>query len=151
MIRQHPFVNKKAEIPKDASDFAVDVSDLKIEDLIMASDMLITDYSSIVFEYSLFEKPMIFFAYDLEDYEKQRGFYYPVRELMPGPVCTDLHDVSREIRRMESGFDRMKVRAFKYRFMGGCDGHATSRGLALMDKTRMKKEKHPDTEGLRNG
>lgn len=151
MIRQHPFVKKKAEIPKDASDFAVDVSDLKIEDLIMASDMLITDYSSIVFEYSLFEKPMIFFAYDLEDYEKQRGFYYPVRELMPGPVCTDLHDVSREIRRMESGFDRMKVRAFKYRFMGGCDGHATSRVLALMDKTRMKKEKHPDTEGLRNG
>ncbi len=139
LVRQHPFVKKKAEIPKEAKDFAYDVSGLRIEDLIMASDLLVTDYSSIVFEYSLFEKPMIFFAYDLEDYGKQRGFYYPVREMMPGPVCSTTHDVSRTIRRTETGFDLMSVRAFKYRFMGACDGHATGRVLQLMDSVHERK------------
>ena len=141
LIRQHPFVRKKAVIPKGAEGFAMDVSDLRIDDLIIASDMLITDYSSIVFEYSLFEKPMVFFAFDLEDYEKQRGFYYPVREMMPGPVCQSTHDVAREIRRMETGFDWLRVREFKYRFMGGCDGHATDRILRLMDAVRKKKKR----------
>lgn len=141
LIRQHPFVRKKAVIPKGAEGFAMDVSDLRIEDLITASDMLITDYSSIVFEYSLFEKPMVFFAFDLDDYEKQRGFYYPVREMMPGPVCRSTHDVAREIRRMETGFDWLRVREFKYRFMGGCDGHATERILRLMDAVREKKKR----------
>jgi CDP-ribitol ribitolphosphotransferase len=141
LIRQHPFVRKKAVIPKGAEGFAMDVSDLRIEDLIIASDMLITDYSSIVFEYSLFEKPMVFFAFDLEDYEKQRGFYYPVREMMPGPICHSTHDVAREIRRMETGFDWLRVREFKYRFMGGCDGHATERILRLMDAVREKKKR----------
>lgn len=140
LIKQHPFVKKKAKIPTEAAGFAIDVSDLRIEDLIMASDMLVTDYSSIVFEYSLFEKPMIFFAYDLEDYDKQRGFYYPVRDMMPGPICASTHDLAREIRRMDQGFDRVRVRSFKYRFMGGCDGHATSRILNLMDKVRRKAE-----------
>lgn len=139
LIKQHPFVKKKAEIPKDLRDFAYDVSDQRIEDLIMASDLLITDYSSIVFEYSLFEKPMVFFAFDLEDYEKQRGFYYPVREMMPGPVCMTTHDVTREIRRTGRDFDLMRVRAFKYRFMGSCDGHATSRILKLMDEVSARK------------
>lgn len=141
LIRQHPFVRKKAVIPKGAEGFAMDVSDLRIEDLIIASDMLITDYSSIVFEYSLFEKPMVFFAFDLEDYEKQRGFYYPVREMMPGPVCRSTHDVAREIRRTETGFDWLRIREFKYRFMGGCDGHATERILRLMDAVREKKKR----------
>ena len=141
LIRQHPFVRKKAVIPKGAEGFAMDVSDLRIEDLIIASDMLITDYSSIVFEYSLFEKPMVFFAFDLEDYEKQRGFYYPVREMMSGPICHSTHDVAREIRRMETGFDWLRVREFKYRFMGGCDGHATERILRLMDAVREKKKR----------
>ena len=141
LIRQHPFVRKKAVIPKGAEGFAMDVSDLRIEDLIIASDMLVTDYSSIVFEYSLFEKPMVFFAFDLEDYEKQRGFYYPVREMMPGPICHSTHDVAREIRRMETGFDWLRVREFKYRFMGGCDGHATERILRLMDAVREKKKR----------
>lgn len=145
LIKQHPFVKKKAVIPKEAEDFAYDVSDMRIEDLIMASDLLITDYSSIVFEYSLFEKPMLFFACDLEDYEQQRGFYYPVTEMMPGPVAKTTHDVTRIIRRMDQNFDLVRVREFKYRFMGACDGHVTGRILKLMDtiseQKRQEKEK----------
>lgn len=146
LIRQHPFVKKKADIPKEAADFAFDASDMRIEDLIMSSDVLVTDYSSIVFEYSLFEKPMIFFAYDLDDYEKQRGFYYPVREMMPGPLCQTTHDVIRSIRRTEGGFDLMSVRAFKYKFMGACDGYATARILRLMDSVKTGKAEEADIQ-----
>ena len=58
-----------------------------IERLLDIADVCITDYSSIAFEYSIMEKPIIFFAYDLEDYIDERGMYFNYDEITPGPVC----------------------------------------------------------------
>ena len=141
LIKQHPFVKNRPAVPKEAADFAFDVSDrLPVEELMTAADICITDYSSIVFEYSLFEKPILFFAYDLEAYEQERGFYYPVQEMMPGPAAKDTRELVREIRQAERSFDLPRVREFKYRFMGGCDGHATARILHLCDEVRAGKK-----------
>ena len=61
LFKHHPLVQKLPEIPHEYSNFAVDVTHLMdIEDLLCVSDICITDYSSLVFEYSLFEKPIIF-------------------------------------------------------------------------------------------
>ena len=69
LLKHHPFVKKLPEVPEDCQNFAMDVTKaLDIDKLLCASDVCISDYSSLIFEYSLFERPMIFLAYDLDDY-----------------------------------------------------------------------------------
>ncbi len=75
VFKHHPIVRKKPSIPEEYVDFAIDLSDLMdIEELLCVADICISDYSSLVFEYSLFEKPIVFFAYDLNNYFDWRGF-----------------------------------------------------------------------------
>lgn len=133
VCKHHPFVSNPPVIPKDCEDFARDVTkELPIEELLCVSDLCISDYSSLVFEYSLFERPMIFYAYDLEDYFDWRGFYYDYYDLAPGPVVRTNEELIEQIRKMELSFDGCQVRAFRKRFMSACDGHATQRILQLV-------------------
>jgi CDP-ribitol ribitolphosphotransferase len=135
LIKHHPFVKERPRIPDEAADFAFDMTDrLTIEELITSADICITDYSSIIFEYSLFERPLIFFAFDLDSYLDERGFYYPQQDMMPGPVCRTQEELIRVLQNARENFDLARVRGFKYRFMSGCDGHATARVLELMDR-----------------
>lgn len=106
--------------------------ELSIEQLLCVSDICISDYSSLVFEYSLFERPMLFYAYDLEDYFDWRGFYYNYEELAPGPVVYTNEEIIDWIMHLEERFDRNRVRSFRKRFMNACDGHATERILSLV-------------------
>lgn len=135
LVNHHPFVKKRPKISAENREFAADVTGkMPIEELLCCADVLVTDYSSIIFEYSLFEKPILFFAYDLHDYRDERGFYYSSSEMMPGPLCMTTSEVIEEIRHAQKNFDLKKVREFKYRFMSACDGHATERILHLMEK-----------------
>lgn len=128
LIKHHPFEKKHPSIPEECSGFAFDVSDqIGINELLCSADLVISDYSSLVFEYSLFERPMIFFAYDREDYADWRGFYYDYEELAPGPICETTEEVIEQIRLADSDFDPSRVKAFRAKFMSSCDGHATDR------------------------
>lgn len=128
LIKHHPFVKKRPVIDETCRDFAFDVSDsMEIEELLCVADLCISDYSSLVFEYSLFTKPMIFFAYDLDDYYDFRGFYYDYDEMTPGPVVKDTEELIRCIQELETNFDPAEVTAFREKFMSACDGHATER------------------------
>lgn len=130
LIKQHPHVKERPQVPETCRDFAWDVTgELTIDDLICAADICISDYSSLVFEYSLFGRPMIFFADDLEDYNDWRGFYYHYDELTPGPVVDKTEDVVDYIKNLDVKFDRDEVEQFRDRFMRSCDGHATERIL----------------------
>lgn len=75
------------------------------------TDYLITDYSSIPFEFSLFEKPMIFYAHDLDAYEKERGFWQVYESFVPGPIVKDTDGIINAIKRND--FDIMQIKAFK--------------------------------------
>lgn len=133
ILKHHPFVKKKPEIPELYRDFAVDMTqDMSIEDLLCVSDICISDYSSLVFEYSLFERPMLFLAHDLDEYFDWRGFYYDYREFVPGPVYTETGEIADYIRHIDERFDRQRVLAFRERFMSACDGHATERIMKLV-------------------
>lgn len=79
----------------------------------------------LVFEYSLFERPMIFFAYDKAEYDDWRGFYYNYEEMTPGPICTENEEMLDYIQHLNTRFDHQQVADFKYKFMRSCDGHAT--------------------------
>lgn len=137
LIKHHPFVKQRPQIPQELLGFARDVTgELSIEELLMASDICVSDYSSLVFEYSLFERPMFFFAYDLEDYYDWRGFYYPYEEMAPGPVVRTTEELLDCIGNLEGSFDRKRVVAFREKFMSACDGHATRRIVGLVEAWR---------------
>ena len=87
LIKHHPII-KDYHMPKLPEDlkgtFAVDVTrTLSVEDLMITADVCITDYSSLIFEYSLLDKPLVFYAYDLEEYFDWRGFYYDYATVIP--------------------------------------------------------------------
>ena len=133
LIKHHPFVKQPPVVPEDCADFAMDVTkSLEIDQLLCASDVCVSDYSSLIFEYSLYERPMIFFAYDLDDYFDWRGFYYNYDELTPGPVVQETEEIIDYIRHLDARFDQAQVHAFKEKFMSSCDGHATDRIMALV-------------------
>lgn len=130
IIRHHPFVKNPVSIPAECGDFAYQApSDFVINELLCAADVCITDYSSIVFEYSLLNRPMVFFAYDLDEYDDWRGFYYAYDEFTPGPVFQTSEAVVDYLKHVDDRFDPGIVGAFRAKFMSSCDGRATDRIL----------------------
>ena len=98
------------------------------------ADVCVSDYSSLVFEYSIFERPMAFFVYDLDEYIDDRGLYYDFDEITPGPLCFTTNELIEYIEGIErNGFDPAEVAAFKERFMCSCDGHSTERILEYIE------------------
>lgn len=67
--------------------------------LLPYTDGLITDYSSIYFDYLLLDKPIVFYAYDLERYRSERGFYFEYESVTPGPVVTDFDELVNQLER----------------------------------------------------
>ena len=127
LIKHHPYVNNPPAIPESCKDFAFMLSGFPIDKLLATADVCITDYSSIIFEYSLFGKPMAFFSPDLSDYDDWRGFYYNYDELTPGPIFTETDGLVEWLSGLSEGFDDSEVQAFRKKFMSACDGHSTDR------------------------
>ena len=126
LVRLHPFIRERAPIDPALTGFAIDVSaHPDINELLLVSDLLITDYSSVIYEYSLLGRPMVFFAPDHEAYERERGFYFDYRSGVPGPVFETTDDVARHIR--EGPFDSARVEAFRRASFDVADGGATAR------------------------
>ncbi|WML24862.1 CDP-glycerol glycerophosphotransferase family protein [Neobacillus sp. OS1-33] len=100
ILRLHPAIKNKEEYSTRYPEFVVDLSSdhYEINDLLVAADFLITDYSSIPFEFSLLRKPMIFFTYDFEDYKRDRGVMERFEENLPGPIVTDTDTIIDIIR-----------------------------------------------------
>ena len=133
VFKHHPFVKKPMPIESADADFAQDLTDAcEIDELLCVADICISDYSSLVFEYALFEKPMIFFSYDISEYFDWRGFYYDYNELAPGPVFVTNSQMIDYIQHVDERFDRERVIKFREKFMSACDGHATERIMEEM-------------------
>ena len=116
LIKQHPLTAKKFSIK--GSSFAFDISkDVAIETALCAADTVITDYSSLIFEYALLERPMIFFAYDLAEYEEARSFYFGYEGFVPGEIVVNTDEIISEVKRLETDFDKEKIRRFRQEYM----------------------------------
>ncbi|MCR5034930.1 MAG: CDP-glycerol glycerophosphotransferase family protein [Clostridia bacterium] len=135
VIKHHPLVKNPPIIPPAVKDkFVFDMTrEGSIDDLLCASDICISDYSSLVYEYSLFERPMLFFAYDLEEYFDWRGFYYDYEDLTPGPIVTSTEEIIHYVKNIDTLFDQSVVHDFRERFMSSCDGHSTERIIKAME------------------
>ena len=88
IVKFHYLVKENIDWTK-YNDFIIECdADWDIQELYLISDMMITDYSSVMFDYSILKRPMIFFTYDLENYKnKLRDFYFDMFEEVPGPIC----------------------------------------------------------------
>lgn len=87
-FKMHPFIKEKPHIPEQYRDRIIDLSEENMNDLLHVSDILISDYSSVIYEFSLLNKPMLFYSYDKEEYELIRGFHWDYETYAPGKICT---------------------------------------------------------------
>ena len=126
ILRLHPFVKSAMRIPEEARDFVVDASrEPDVNEVMLAADILVTDYSSIIFEYALLNRPMAFLAPDLAAYERERGFFFDYRSGVPGPVVETTEQLLTWIN--AKAFDLPRVAKFAAESFDVMDGHATER------------------------
>ncbi len=106
-----------------ARDFLTDMS---TEDLYPVVDVLIADYSSLIYEYLMFKKPLVLYVPDLEAYRTRRGFYMDIEEI-PARIVRKEGDLADAIRQAPDKRDDLKLSAFLSYYMGACDGCVTDR------------------------
>lgn len=124
LLRLHPAIQGK--FLNQYPEFVIDVSDYPdIHHLLVVTDVLVTDYSSIPFEFSLLDRPMVFFAYDLEEYEDARGFWEDYESLVPGPVVRDTESIVNVIK--DNLFDYERIQVFAEEWNEYSDGASSKR------------------------
>ena len=98
--------------------------------LYLISDILITDYSSVFFDYANLRRPMLFFTYDLEKYRSVlRGFYMDVEEELPGPMLFDTDEIIHAVQNIEEVQEKYKEKyeCFCDKYCAWEDGRATEK------------------------
>ncbi|AHI55584.1 CDP-glycerol glycerophosphotransferase family protein [Listeria ivanovii] len=135
ILKLHPSISNDLE--KLTDEFVVYADkETPIETLLPVVDILITDYSSIPFEFALLEKPMIFYTYDLQEYDKVRGLSDSFLETIPGNCAFTTAELVEEIKK--ASFDLEKVRQFALKWNKYSDGSSSERFVSLL-KERLEK------------
>ncbi|GIL35473.1 CDP-glycerol glycerophosphotransferase family protein [Phycicoccus sp. DTK01] len=126
LVRLHPVVRGKVRLPWGVHETG---AGFEMDDLLAAADVLVTDYSSVMFDYSVLGRPMVFFVPDLDHYrDSLRGFYLDFEQEAPGPLVrttAELAEVLLDDARL-AGYSPA-VRDFRERFAPLDDGGAARR------------------------
>ncbi|OOC56758.1 MULTISPECIES: bifunctional glycosyltransferase/CDP-glycerol:glycerophosphate glycerophosphotransferase [Nocardiopsis] len=129
LFRRHP--NIVDRVPNVGKDFVFDVSAYpEIQELFLVTDILVTDYSSLMFDFANTGRPILFFTYDLEEYrDSLRGFYFDFEETAPGPLLRTTDEVVDAVRDIDRVQDthRARYEAFVNQFCPLDDGKAAAR------------------------
>ncbi len=133
IFKWHPalynnIINGKVEGPNldEYEGFYYDLSSERdVNDLLLVSDILITDYSSIIFDWAFLNKPIIYFAYDSDIYSGDRGLYFPFKEYVYGAVATDSNELIEAIKK--KNLYKSKRKKFFNKFLEACDGNSTKK------------------------
>lgn len=126
LFKMHPFVKNKLEIPKKYKKYFMDISSFReVNDVLFITDLLISDYSSLIYEFSVFEKPMLFFAFDLEDYIATRDFYEGYEEFVPGKIVESFDELLEALYKKD--FEKYKVKPFLDKHFKYQDGRSSER------------------------
>lgn len=128
LFRAHYLVADNFDF-KSYDGFIYDVSKYDdINELYIISDILITDYSSVFFDYAILERPILFYMYDMEEYrDEMRGFYLNINQL-PGPIVRDEKELINVIREMKT----CDMRSFNNEYNKMNDGQASLRLVDLI-------------------
>ncbi|MBQ2841929.1 MAG: CDP-glycerol glycerophosphotransferase family protein [Clostridia bacterium] len=129
IIRRHPIMNYK--LFDGAYNNIYDLSDESTLELTAASDVIITDYSSVIYDACLLNVPTVFYCPDFKEYE--RGFYLKFPEDLPGILVTDGGKLLAAVRQTKEKPPVERIEQFKNRQLGACDGHATERTVEIIE------------------
>ena len=114
--------------------FVIDLSHIRdVNSIMPAADILVTDYSSIIFEWSLLDRPIVYYAYDIDEYINDRGLYYPFEEYVYGKIAKNPAELADAISKMQ--IDENARSRFIAKFMNRCDGNAAKRVVDLMKES----------------
>lgn len=130
-VGKHDWVDERGnKININDDGFTYDVRDYpNISELYLACDVLITDYSSSIFDFAITQKPQILFAYDLEDYRNEFKFYFDYENFVPGPIAKKTGELILHIANLKN-YERKygeQYQKFKETFCAYEDGHAAER------------------------
>jgi CDP-glycerol glycerophosphotransferase len=129
LLRLHYLVREELPPPTHAA--VRDVSSHPdVSELYLAADVLVTDYSSSMFDFAVTGRPIAFLAYDLEDFQHRvRGFYFDLADEAPGPLVDTTEELVGVLRDLEGVRTRYAERyaRFRERYCHLEDGRATDR------------------------
>lgn len=125
IIKMHPFVKEKINIPQSVADKVFDLSyEREINDILFITDVLVTDYSSVIFENAVIGNACVLYAPDLKQYNDGRGFYFDYYDYSCGSVVRSFAELPAAVLSAKPG---KAEREFKQRFVSLCDGNSTAR------------------------
>ena len=131
IVKMHPFVKEMIKIPEEYKPYFIDASSYReVNDILFVTYLLITDYSSVIYEMALLNKPMLFYAFDLKQYVSDRGFYEPYEDIVPGKIVKTLPALLRALR--EEDYESEKLEGFISKNFKYTDGKATDRVIDLV-------------------
>ncbi len=140
IVKHHPFVKEEIIVDEKYRDRVLDLTGKDhINDLMLVSDLLITDYSSSVFEAAILNLPMLFYAFDKDQYIASRDFYCDYDSFAPGYVESDFENMIKQAKAILNGdqdennlwMEEKKARFF-HDFLSALDGHSTERVAAYI-------------------
>lgn len=131
LLRMHVVVVSKLKIDESLEEFVFNVSNYPdIQELQLLSDILITDYSSVMFDYANTGNPILFFTYDLENYRDNiRGFYMDFENEAPGPLVFNTEEIIESVLNVADTTEKYKKKyqAFQEKYCSLEDGKASER------------------------
>ncbi|WP_296869714.1 CDP-glycerol glycerophosphotransferase family protein [uncultured Methanobrevibacter sp.] len=137
IVKFHYLVKENIDWSK-YNDFIIECdADWDIQELYLISDIMITDYSSVMFDYAILKRPIIFFTFDLDDYKNNlRDFYFDMVEEVPGPICKtneEMIDYIKNFNREDYDNDYgEKYKLFNEKFNQFDDGNASKKVIELI-------------------
>ena len=133
IIKHHPHVNNKPVIEKEYKDRVIDLSkNEELNELLFVTDILITDYSSVIFEAALLDIPMLFYAFDLDEYISRRGFYCEYISFIPGKLVENMDEIIDAL--LAGDFEADKIIEFKKDFFDDLDGKSGKRASEFIKR-----------------
>ncbi len=129
IIRRHPLMNYK--LCREDYNNIIDMSDESTLVLTAACSVIITDYSSVIYDACLMDVPTVFYCPDLKEYE--RGFYLDFHNDLPGETVTDGKQLLSVIRSTKENPPADRIEKFRSEQTEACDGHSTERVVKLIN------------------
>lgn len=132
LFKPHYLIINTFKMSEELEDFVYLVdADADINDCYVASDVLVTDYSSVFFDYANLQRPIYFYMFDLEEYaDELRGFYFDIHKDLPGDIFVDEEELLTEI--VKGSFNQAKLESFSKEFNIWQDGRSSQKVIDIV-------------------
>ncbi len=123
LYKMHPLMK---DYNLEECERAINVSDEDLTELFYITDYLISDYSALIFDFSAFNKPMLFYVPDIDEYRSETGLFIDYENEMPGPIVKDMAALKEALLNVDES-SLFRIKAFKDKYATMTDGNSLTR------------------------